>query len=62
MDRPRPKVIFEPQYIAEGEWQIRAHYPEAVIEYISGFKSEDEANGWIRSICKHTWLRERGYQ
>jgi hypothetical protein len=51
MDRPRPKVIFEPQYLAEGEWQIRAHYPKAVIEYISGFKSEDEANGWIRSFA-----------
>jgi len=52
MDKLRPQIIFEPQYIQEGEWQIRAHCPEAVIECISGFKSEAEANGWIRSILQ----------
>ena len=37
-----PKVIFKPQRIAEGEWLIEAHYPDAEVRYIKGMTSESQ--------------------
>ena len=31
-----PRVEFRPKRIAEGDWQIEAHYPGAEIRYITG--------------------------
>ncbi len=38
--------------IAEGEWQIEAHYPTAEIRYIKGLKSKaDLTNGCKAAIA-----------
>jgi hypothetical protein len=56
-----PHVIFEPQQIGD-EWQIRAHCPGAVLEYVTGFKSEQDAKDWIANpAMTKRWLRKRGY-
>jgi hypothetical protein len=35
-----PRVTFQPKRIAEGEWQIEAHYPGAEIRYIKGSRAK----------------------
>jgi hypothetical protein len=55
-------IVFEPQRIADDDWQIRAHCPGARIEYITGFKSEDKAREWIASGHSLSWARSWGEQ
>jgi hypothetical protein len=43
-----PRVIFKYKRIAEGDWQIEAHYPGAEIRYIKGFKSKAEIDEWLQ--------------
>jgi hypothetical protein len=40
--RPHGKIScrFQNEAIAEGDWQIEAHYPGAEIRYIKGLKSK----------------------
>ena len=45
-----PRVIFKYKRIAEGDWQIEAHYPGAEIRYIKGFKSKTEIDEWLVSV------------
>jgi len=56
-----PRVIFQHQRIAEGDWQIQAHCPGAQIQYISGSKSKAEIDDWLAGTNKITWLRSQGY-
>ena len=42
-----PRVTFRPERIAEGDWQIQAHYPDVDIRYIPGFKSKAEIDEWL---------------
>jgi hypothetical protein len=58
----RPKVIFDiaPMKVG-GEWQLRAHLPGAVTEYITGFKTEAEAEAWPASPEAKAWKRAKGY-
>jgi hypothetical protein len=35
-----PRVIFKYKHIAEGDWQIEAHYPGAEIRYIKGLTAK----------------------
>ena len=44
-----------------GEWQLRAHLPGAVTEYITGFKTEAEAKAWPSSANGKAWKRAKGY-
>jgi hypothetical protein len=37
-----PRVTFSPKRIAEGDWQIEAHYPGAEIRFIDGLKSKED--------------------
>ncbi len=56
-----PRVIFKHKRIAEGEWEIEAHYPEAEIRYIKGFKSKAEIDDWLQGSRRIDWLRSQGY-
>ncbi|HEX3710386.1 MAG TPA: hypothetical protein VHV56_10925 [Pseudolabrys sp.] len=56
-----PRVTFRPRRIAEGEWQIEAHYPDVEIRIVDGFKSKAEIDEWIAGDGKIRWLRSQGY-
>jgi hypothetical protein len=56
-----PRVIFSIKRTADGDWQIEAHYPGAEIRYIKGLTSKAEADAWLDSERKITWLRSQGY-
>jgi hypothetical protein len=45
-----PRVIFKFNRIAEGDWQIEAHYPGAEIRY-----------EWLAGSLRIDWLRSQGY-
>ena len=56
-----PRVIFKYKRIAEGDWQIEAHYPGAEIRYIKGFRSKAEIDEWLQGSRRIDWLRSQGY-
>jgi hypothetical protein len=56
-----PRVIFKVQRIAEGEWQVEAHYPGAEVRHVKGFKSKAEVDEWLAGTRKIDWLRTQGY-
>ena len=39
----KPRVIFKLKRIAEGDWQIEAHYPGAEIRYIKGLRAKPKS-------------------
>ena len=55
-----PRVIFKYKRIAEGDWQIEAHYPGVEIRYIR-LKSKAEADKWLQGTRRIDWLRSQGY-
>ena len=57
----KPRVTFKLRRIAEGEWQIEAHYVGAEIRYIKGFKSKAEVDEWLAGSLRIDWLRSQGY-
>jgi hypothetical protein len=57
----KPRVEFKLKRIAEGNWEIEAHYPGAEIRYIRGFQSKDEADAWLAGERRIDWLRSQGY-
>ena len=56
-----PRVIFTPKRIAEGDWQIEAHYPGTEIRYITGLTSKADVDEWTNGNRKVVWLRSQGY-
>jgi hypothetical protein len=60
MSKP-PKVVFKPHRIAEGKWQIEAHYPGAEVRYITGLASKADIDDWLQGSRKIDWLRSQGY-
>ena len=56
-----PRVIFKLKRIAEGDWQIEAHYPGAEIRYIKGLTSKADADEWLQGRRRIDWLRSQGY-
>jgi hypothetical protein len=56
-----PRVVFKMQRIAEGEWQIEAHYPGVEVRYIKGFKNKAEVDEWLNGSRRIDWLRSQGY-
>ena len=56
-----PRVIFKPERIAEGDWQIQAHCPDAEIAYVKGFQDKVAIDEWLAGDGKIKWLRARGY-
>jgi hypothetical protein len=55
------RVVFKHERIADGDWQIQAHYPGAEIRFIGGFKSKAEIDEWLAGDGKIRWLRSQGY-
>jgi hypothetical protein len=56
-----PKVIFKFDRVAEGDWQIEAHYPGAEIRHIKGSKSKADIDEWLQGSLRIDWLRSQGY-
>ena len=56
-----PRVIFSTKRIADGDWQIEAHYPGAEIRYVTGLTSKADADEWLAGERKIAWLRSQGY-
>jgi hypothetical protein len=56
-----PKVIFKFDRVAEGDWQIEAHYPGAEIRRITGLKSKADVDEWLLGSKRIDWLRSQGY-
>jgi hypothetical protein len=56
-----PRVEFRPKRIAEGDWQIEAHYPGAEIRYITGLTDKADIDDWMGGSRKIAWLRSQGY-
>jgi hypothetical protein len=57
----KPRVTFKFDRVAEGDWQIEAHYPGAEIRYIRGFKTKAEVDEWLAGSRRIDWLRSQGY-
>jgi hypothetical protein len=57
----KPRVTFKFDRVAEGDWQIEAHFPGAEIRYIRGFKTKAEVDEWLEGSRRIDWLRSQGY-
>ncbi len=57
----KPQVIFKLKRVAEGDWQIEAHYPGVEIRYIKGFTTKAEVDEWLQGTRRIDWLRSQGY-
>ena len=57
----KPRVTFTPKRIAEDDWQIEAHYGDAEVRFVSGFKNKTEIDEWLAGTRKIDWLRSQGY-
>jgi hypothetical protein len=55
------RVEFKYNRVAEGDWQVEAHYPGAEIRHIKGFKSKAEIDEWLQGQRRIDWLRSQGY-
>ena len=55
-----PRVVFRPKRIAEGDWQIEAHFPGAEIRYITGLTDKADIDDWLGGRRKIAWLRSQG--
>ena len=56
----KPRVVFHPKRIAEGEWQVEAQCPGEETRYITGLTSHEDARNWIDGPRKIAWLRSQG--
>jgi hypothetical protein len=57
----KQRVVFKIKRIAEGDWQIEAHYAGAEVRYIKGLKSKTEVDDWLQGPPRIDWLRSQGY-
>ena len=57
----KQRVVFKMKRIAEGDWQIEAHYAGAEVRYIKGLKSKTEVDEWLQGPARIDWLRSQGY-
>jgi hypothetical protein len=55
------RVVFKLNRSRDGEWQIQVFRPDQKIEYVLGFKSDDEAWDWVNGPGSKDWTRIRGY-
>jgi hypothetical protein len=56
----KQRVVFKLNNSKGGEWQIQAFCPGREIEYVVGFKTDDEAWDWISGPKSQEWARVRG--
>ena len=57
----KAKVVFRPNRIEEGVWQIVATYPGHEDRFIKGLTSQADCFDWINGSRKIDWLRSQGY-
>ena len=57
----KTRVTFELKRIAEGDWQIEAHYPGAETRIIKGLTSKADVDDWLQGPRRIDWLRSQGY-
>jgi hypothetical protein len=57
----KTRVTFELKRIAEGDWQIEAHYPGAETRTIKGLTSKADVDDWLQGPRRIDWLRSQGY-
>jgi hypothetical protein len=57
----KPRVTFKLERVAEGDWQIQAHYPGEEVRTIKGFKTKVEVDEWMNGSLRIDWLRSQGY-
>ena len=57
----KPRVVFKLERVAEGDWQIQAHYPDVEVRTIKGFKTKAEVDEWLNGSKRIDWLRSQGY-
>ena len=55
-----PQVVFHPKRIAQGNWQIEAHFPGAEVRYITGLTDKADIDDWLGVTRKIAWLRSQG--
>jgi hypothetical protein len=55
------RVIFKLNHSRGGDWQIQVFCPDREIEYVVGFKTDDEAWDWINGPKSKEWARMHGY-
>jgi hypothetical protein len=61
-----PRVIFKYKCIADGDWQIEAHYPGVEIRYIKGLNELKGSDGGLPDSkapqCERTLYNVIGFQ
>ena len=55
-------VNFLVRRIPDCDWEIVAHCPGAIVDYIDGFKNEHEATEWISGSESRKWIEDHGFQ
>ena len=55
------RVTFKLKRVAEGDWQIEAHYPDVEVRYVTGFPDRAAVDEWLNGDGKLRWLRAQGY-
>ena len=56
------RVVFKPEQVADGQWQIVCHCPGGVIEHVTGFADERAIESWLQDQRREYWLKAREYQ
>ena len=54
-------VSFNARFIPGCAWEIVAHCPRGVVDFIEGFKNEEEAIAWISGGESLKWIEAHGY-
>ena len=55
------RVVFKLNNSRGGDWQVQLFCPNRQIEYVVGFKTDDEAWDWISGPKSKEWARVHGY-
>ena len=58
---PLKAVSFKARLIPGCAWEIVAHCPKGTVDFIEGFKNEEEATTWISGGESLKWIRAQGY-
>jgi hypothetical protein len=56
-----PRIVFQTKRITETDWLIEASIPGSDIRIIGGLTSKADADDWMNSERKVSWLRSQGH-
>ncbi|MBA2397162.1 MAG: hypothetical protein H0V72_00345 [Bradyrhizobium sp.] len=54
-------VSFRARLIPGCAWEIVAHCPKKTVDFIEGFKNEEDALAWISGSESVKWIKAQGY-